>query len=190
MAALQRELPSHPLMSVHRLDTSLTCSFISLSLFPLDYWRGQLRRIKVLSGRMLWTSLMSLADTIWHSMGSSSVMHERCQWTADESESRMQGEPGVLNLLSKTDTPLYTATPLNFICTLHVSFSADVWCPCIVVQRRPRYRLKRAERVIPTGREQSYQWVDHAFDGLSPLEVHVLSAQALAYLIDPSRTAC
>lgn len=72
VAALERDLLSHPFMS-------LACSFISLSLFPLDYSHGQLCRIKMLTGHMPWTSSVSLADFIWHSLGSSTVTCKPCQ---------------------------------------------------------------------------------------------------------------
>lgn len=127
MAALQRELPSHPLVSEHHLDTSLTSSFISLSLFPLDYAHSQLCQIKVLSRRMLWTSLMSLADTIRHSLGSSSVMHE---WMNGRWKRKKEKPTHTL--------PLYISTPVY----LHL----NMWCPCIVFQIRPHYRPQKGQR--------------------------------------------
>lgn len=91
-----------PLFSLHVrgcLDASLACSFISLSLFPLDYSHGQLCRIKVLSGYMPWPSLMSLADIMWHSLGSTNVTCKPCQWTADERVCSMEGEQECLTLM-------------------------------------------------------------------------------------------
>lgn len=72
VAALERDLLSHPFMS-------LACSFISLSLFPLDYSHSQPCQIKMLTGHMPWTSSVSLADFIWHSLGSSTVTCKPCQ---------------------------------------------------------------------------------------------------------------